>query len=220
MEGEEKRELTEEEIDYLTEMMNIGSGNAGMALSQLLQIEVDMVIPKLHVIRNIKDAEDFFQEKAQVLACIKMQMIGDIRGDISFMVPKKQIDKFLTVATKAMTGIEDVTRDRDYKITVLSEAGNILAGVYLGAVFEFCRLNIYHTVPGYKLLSVGDLFEGIFGQDGHSRILLVENEFVIGKERLTTYLLLVIYPGGYVEKLLKSINAARKTYGDTGKENK
>lgn len=31
--------------------------------------------------------------------------------------------------------------------SIIEEIGNILAGVYLTAIHDFCKLNIYHTIP-------------------------------------------------------------------------
>ncbi len=38
----EKNIYTEEQMDFLTEMMSIGAGNAAAALSQLLQLDVKL----------------------------------------------------------------------------------------------------------------------------------------------------------------------------------
>ena len=218
MADDKKHVFTNEELDYLTEMMNIGSGNAGVVLSQLLQARVDIRIPILHIIGNMEDAKVIFQEKTQDMACVKMQMIGDVKGSINFTVAVKQTKKFLLVATKAMTGMDNDLRDRDYNIAALSEIGNSIADVYLSAIYEFCRLRIFHTVPAYKHLTIGDFFREIFSQNLNNRVLLIENELILEKERLTTYLLLIVSPGGE-EKMLGSIKAARGVYGDTGEKN-
>jgi chemotaxis protein CheY-P-specific phosphatase CheC len=76
--GNRKRySFTDEEIDFLTEMMNIGSGNGGTAFSQLLQCKVDIRIPKLHVISATEEASSIFRDESGRFSCVKMSMVGD-----------------------------------------------------------------------------------------------------------------------------------------------
>ena len=42
--------FTEEQLDYLVEMLNIGAGNATTALQHLLQCEVNMKMPGVEVL--------------------------------------------------------------------------------------------------------------------------------------------------------------------------
>ena len=39
--------FTDEQLDFINEMMNIGAGNAATALQQMLQRRVDLAIPNI-----------------------------------------------------------------------------------------------------------------------------------------------------------------------------
>ena len=42
--------FTEEQLDFIREMMNIGAGNAVTALQQMRHCPVDLIIPTVHVL--------------------------------------------------------------------------------------------------------------------------------------------------------------------------
>jgi chemotaxis protein CheC len=210
---------TDEEIDFLTEMMNIGSGNAGTVFSQLLQCKVDMRIPKLYIISATEDVSSIFRDESRRFSCVKMSMIGDIRGNISFIVAEKQSEELIHIAKKAMLGPEEFLEERDFGSSVLSEIGNILARVYLAAIYNFCRLSIFHTIPGFSVIASSALLEGIFKERSNSLVVLIENEFVIEKENITSYMF-INTSDCYIEKLKSSIKEAKRMYGDTGLEKK
>jgi chemotaxis protein CheC len=211
--------FTDEEIDFLTEMMNIGSGNGGTAFSQLLQCKVDIRIPKLHVISATEEASSIFSDESGRFSCVKMSMVGDIRGNISFIVAEKESERLIHIAKKAMLGPEEFLEERDFGLSVLSEIGNILAGVYLTAINYFCRLSIFHTVPAFRVITSRALLEGILKDESKNIVLLIENEFVIEKENVTSYMFLNT-SDDYIEKLIGSIKEAKRMYGDEGLEKK
>ena len=91
--------ITEEQIDFIREMMNIGAGNAATALQQLLQCPVDLVIPRVHVLPAAQ-ASSILGNPASLVACVRMGMVGDIGGAIFFIVPEKSREYLVSMAEK------------------------------------------------------------------------------------------------------------------------
>jgi chemotaxis protein CheY-P-specific phosphatase CheC len=94
------------------------------------------------------------------------------------------------------------------------EMGNILAGVYLTAIHEFCQLDICHTVPMIAIDMIQSLLdEFIVTLSRQARALvLIENEFIVEEIRIRTFLLIVPAVQS-VRILVDSIAAARMAYG-------
>ena len=78
--------FTEEQLDYLVEMLNIGAGNASTALSHLLQCEVNMKMPGVEVVPPAQAASTL-GDPALPVACLRMKMVGDMTGCLFFIVP-------------------------------------------------------------------------------------------------------------------------------------
>lgn len=224
--------LTEEQLDFLTEMMNIGAGNAATALSQILRCEANVKIPVVHAL-SAPNVHSVLGDPSLPVACVKMGMVGDIEGDLLFIVPDEHKRNLIHLARRgAGLGNDEcglpnelnaepkkrqssiVNRQSAADLSVLTEIGNILAGVYFTAIHEFCKLHAYHTVPtiGIDMIqSLLDEFLASLSRDTQE-IILIENEFIVEEKHIRT-LLLMIPSMESLNTLVDSIEQARMAYG-------
>ena len=205
------RNYSEEEIDYLREMMNIAAGNAVTAFSQLLQCEVDIRLPNIYII-PVAEVSSIFKDPDMPVLCVRMEMLGDVKGALFFIVPDEQKKNLLALVKKAMPGALGKT----YKVDshVLEEIGNIIAGVFLTAIHDFSRLNIYHTVPALAIDMVRSLLDESVNAaaSGAKEVLIIENEFIIkeGNVRTVMFVMPVVES---IDILFNSVLEARKELG-------
>lgn len=208
-----KELLTKEEIDYLEEMVNIGAGNAITALSQLFQCDVDVKSPHVHVL-TAKEAVSIIGDPSLPVACIKMSMVGDVTGELFFILPEKEKELFINMVEKSVFGSK---QKGPVDLSVLEEVGNIMVGVYLTAIHDFCKLNIFHTVPILKT----DIFQSLLDEPLISmgryeeRFIAIEHEIaVITKDAspekyIKAFMFLILIPSvKSVNTLLDSIKGA------------
>jgi chemotaxis protein CheC len=195
----------------LCEMMNIGAGNAVTALSQMLRCEVNIKIPTVHILPP-PQVPSVMSDPSLPVACVRMSMVGDVVGDLFFIVPAEQRLDLIHLAERAM--LPPTKRGPEPDLSVLAEMGNILAGVYLTAIHEFCRLSIYHTVPMIAIDMIQSLLdESIVTLSREAQaLILVENEFIVEEICIKTFLL-VIPAVQSVRTLVDSIEGARMAYG-------
>ena len=191
--------LSAEQIDFLTEMMNIGAGHAATALTQLLQRSVDLVIPRVFVITDAQELS-ILNSPSLPVVCARMSMVGDIRGALFFIVPQKQKNYLIRLAEQAMMGSSQSWRvgrtnqeSDDLELSVIAEIGNIVAGVYLTAVHDFCKSNIYHTVPTIATDMIQALLDESLVRLSRQlqHIIVVENEFMVEEKRIRTFLVMI-----------------------------
>ena len=205
--------LSDEQVDFLREMMNIGSGNAATALGQMLQCEVNVEIPTVHVLPPAQ-APSVLGDPSLSVACVRMSMVGDVTGGLFFIVPAEQRAELMHLAERAMLPPMKIKRVTDPDLSILTEMGNILAGVYLTAIHEFCQLSIYHTVPVIAIDMIQSLLDEsiVILSRKVQALILVENEFVVEERRIRTFLL-IIPTVQSVRTLVDSIEGARAAYG-------
>jgi len=199
--------LSDEQVDFLCEVMNIGAGNAAAALGQMLCCEVNMEIPIVHVL-TVPKVPSILGDPSLPVACVRMGMVGDVIGDLFFIVPAEQRADLTHLAEQAV-GLRN-----SEDISVLTEIGNILAGVYLTAIHEFCKLHIYHTVPTTAIDMIQSLLdESIVALSRQVQsLILIENELIVEERRIRTILLLVPAVQS-VRTLIDSVEGARTAYG-------
>ena len=208
--------LSPEQADFLSEMMNVGAGNAVTALTQVLQCRVDLVVPGVFVTTDVQKLS-ILDSPSLPVVCARMNMVGDASGDLFFIVTEKQKNDLIRLAEQAMmdtgqswrAGLTNQEPD-DLKLSVVAEIGNIVAGVYLTAVHDFCRLNIYHTVPTVATDMIQALLDESLVRLSHQvqHIIVVENEFVVEEKRIRTFFVMIPSVES-VNTLVNSIGQAR-----------
>jgi len=207
--------ITEEQIDFLREMMNIGAGNAATALQQMLQCPVDLIIPRVHVLPVVQ-VSSILDNPASLVACVRMGMVGDIDGAIFFIVPEESRKTLVSIAEKALLGLSKLPgqKSEEAELSVVVEIGNILSGVYLTAIHDFCGLNIYHTVPVLAIDMIQPLLDEALIKTSIQiqTAVLIENEFLIEEHHIRT-LLLIVPSLESVKPMIDALGQAKKAYG-------
>lgn len=206
-----KEKLTEEEIDYLTEMMNIGAGNAAGAMSQLLSCEVDVKLPHVYIMPPARAHMVFKNPDAAVL-CVTMRMVGDVRGELFYVVPDEEKKNMLRLVKRANPGAFKAIRSPDS--SVFEEIANITVGVFLTAIHDFTKLNIYHTVPNLVIDTVENIMIEIVSllSEGVEEVILLENEFILAEGNVRATMVMVpVFQS--MDMLKNSIDGARKGMG-------
>jgi chemotaxis protein CheC len=203
--------LSETQLDFLREMMNIGAGNAATALSKMLQTDVNMDIPKVQVLPG-QQVYAFFGDPSLGFLGVKMRMVGDVSGDLYFMVRDEQKRILADLVKKGIPGSKRKNAEMDH--SALTETGNIIAGVYLAAIHGFCKLTIYHTLPVMSVDMIQSLLdESLINISRQTQaIFLVENEFIILEDRIRTFFVLIPSVES-VKILVDSIEQVRIAYG-------
>ncbi|MBI5749652.1 MAG: chemotaxis protein CheC [Nitrospinae bacterium] len=208
--------FSDEHLDFITEMMNIGAGNAANALSILLDSKVEVKQPKV----NIEFSDTIVKRIGDLslpVLCVKIAVVGDLFGDMFFILPEK--DKEAIVHLAEMSIIRK-KRKGQLDLSAVKEIANILAGTYLTAIHDFCKIKVYHSVPNLIIDMVQSIFDEYLASVAETgkNFIVVENEFtvMINDEREKTptssfKLLLVLAPNvDSIQKLAGSSDEAKK----------
>lgn len=148
------KQITNQHLDILKEVGNIGAGNAATALSQLLGKPIDMKVPDVRIV-SFDEMMNMMGGSENVVASVFLRIDGEAPGSIFFMLPLEQANRFV----QQMTGVEDCSFDTppysEISVSALQEAGNILSGSYLSALSDFTKLHLYPSVPALAIDMVG-----------------------------------------------------------------
>ena len=189
-------------FDVLSEIGNIGAGNATTALATLLNTKVDMHVPKVDLMEFSEIGEEMGGEET-IMAGIYQMIEGDIKGSIMFLLEEKTAR--LLVAK--LMGMEEPVDGEftEMEISALKEIGNIITGSYLSSLSTLTNLFINASVPAISI----DMCEAIlsvpaieFGELG-DKMLLIKTEFT-DDVKLEGYFVLVPDLDSY-DKILTSI---------------
>ncbi|MBD5496403.1 MAG: chemotaxis protein CheC [Lachnospiraceae bacterium] len=194
--------VTQNYMDVLKEIGNIGAGNAMTALSQMLQCKVDMQVPQVRLL-EFQEVGSMMGGEEQLMVGVYLAVEGDITGSIMFLV---RTDSAKHLVNKLMMGMASEGDElNEMEISAMKEISNIITGAYLNSLSMLTNLKIYPTPPDLALdmagaiLSVPAIEFGIMGD----KILLIQSQFYDDME-IDGYFILIPDLESY-EKILSAL---------------
>jgi len=142
---DEKRFLTDFQMDALKEIGNVGSGNAATALSQMVGKRVDMSVTKVLVLPTDAIASFLGGNDRNVVA-VHMPVYGEMPCTALIFFPLDRIPELCGMLIGRND--EDPFALSELGRSAMKELGSILTGAYLSALFRFVHLQLIHGVPG------------------------------------------------------------------------
>lgn len=194
--------VTQNYMDVLKEIGNIGAGNAMTALSQMLQCKVDMQVPQVRLL-DFQEVGSIMGGEEQLMVGVYLAVEGDITGSIMFLV---RTDSAKHLVDKLMMGLASEGDElNEMEISAMKEISNIITGAYLNSLSTLTNLKIYPSPPDLALdmagaiLSVPAIEFGVMGD----KILLIQSQFYDDVE-IDGYFILIPDLESY-EKILSAL---------------
>lgn len=189
-------------VDVLREIGNIGAGNATTAIAGMLQLKLNMNVPKVQLL-TFQQLGSAVCPEDETIVGIYLEVQGEIDGSMMFLM---KLDSAHFLVNRLMGRDENYRGDFDeMDMSAIMEIGNIIAGSYLNALSSMTKLTIVPSVP-YIAIDMAAAILSVpaiqFGQIGDNA-LLIETEF--GDDvMLNGYFILLPELDSY-EKILSSL---------------
>ncbi len=168
--------VTNNYLDVLREIGNIGAGNAMTALSQMLQSKVDMQVPQVRLL-EFSEVGAMVGGEEQLMVGVLLGVEGDITGSIMFLVElqaaKGLVKKMMMGYDSGQPGLDEM------ETSAMMELSNIITGAYLNSLATLTNLCIFPTPPSLTvdmagaILSVPAIEFGTLGD----KMLLIQTQF-------------------------------------------
>jgi len=191
------------QLDMLREIGNIGAGNAATALAKMLNIRVDMNVPKVKIL-DFKQVNNILGGAENLVVGILLYVNGDLQGYILFILEHSAARKLVDILMEKHSNETD--EFSEIELSALKEIGNIMASSYLSALSTLTNLYIAPSVPEIAIDMAGAILSVPaieFGKVGDS-VLYIETEFIEGRDRVIGNFFLVPDVDSY-DVLLKAL---------------
>jgi chemotaxis protein CheC len=170
-------DLTDEQLDMLKEIANIGAGHAATALFQLIGQRINLEVPKVRVL-PLSDVPEALGGAEKLVIGLYLRIFGDATGNILIMFPIESA----SVLLKMLLGdkkYDTIAILNDVEISALKELGNILSASYLNAIARFINKVFIPSVPGLSYDMAGAIVDCILIELGKvdNMTLLMETNF-------------------------------------------
>lgn len=198
-------QLNDMHLDMLKEIGNIGSGNAATALSQLLDMKVDMAVPDVRLL-NIYDAAGALGGLERAVLSILVRLSGDIDAVMMFVMEEEFISSILKILID--DGELDPLNMSELKRSAISEIGNIMIAAYAKSIAEIAGLTIHISVPAVTYDYVGSILSVPAVEMGavSDKILFIQDDyFGTSKSANSTANMMLVPSIPSLNKLLESL---------------
>ena len=183
-------QLSETHIDVLKEIGNIGAGNAATSLAQMLNREVDMVMPVVRIL-DVTEADRALGGPETPVVAILVELYGDIKGIMMFVIEQE----FTKSLLQTLLGESDPGEGglSDMESSALSEIGNIMIGAYAASIASLSGLTIKMSVPAVTVDMAGALLTvPATEMDSVSdKLIFIEDDFLSANRTISANMMLV-----------------------------
>ncbi|OFW59354.1 MAG: hypothetical protein A2W01_09090 [Candidatus Solincola sediminis] len=183
---QESRGLSPLQLDALREVGNIGSGNAAVALSTMVDKKVLLSVPRASLVPLVKVSDLVGGAETPVVG-VYLHISGDASGSMLLLLADSSAAELahLMVADpeEELTTVEQ---------SALQETGSILAGSYLNALSQMTGILLRPSVPGFAMDMAGAIIDFILVEISQSEdyVLVIETEFDISQHKIRGHLIL------------------------------
>lgn len=199
--------LNDVQLDVMREIGNIGAGNACTALSGLIGTPIDMSVPRVQLLGLDSTSEYLGGGDKEVLG-IRIDVKADLTGMMYHIVNKRFAERIINTFYEKK--LENMSSIDEMDMSVISEMGNITSGAYANALATLSGyvVDIGTPVPGGSTISeILRVPIEAYGDVG-DKILVVDEQFIIDSEKLTSNMILVLEKES-LNKLFDKLGVAR-----------
>ena len=183
-------DLKDVHIDVLTEIGNIGSGNASTALSAMIGREVVISMPQVKFL-SFQEAIEKNGCPEETVAAVLVRLKNDVEGMILMTLEQD----FAQAVLGAFFGEQKITFDTlsEDNISALTEIGNIMSHSYITAISSLAGLAIGAEMPSFSI----DMFGAImsvpvieFGEIGE-KLMCIDKVIELDGVKMKSNILLI-----------------------------
>jgi chemotaxis protein CheC len=183
-------ELSENQRDSLTELINIGYARAAGALSELTGYRIVLEVPKV-AIHPLEVITDMLGEVVTGdVASVNQVFSGQVAGNALLLLDQKaalMLNELLTDERVPSNNLDTSVRE------VITEVGNILLNACLGVFGNLLQVQVSFSVPRMSVDSVEGILNSITVRDQELRYgLMIHTRFQLRNSKVSGYLVIIL----------------------------
>lgn len=188
--------LTADQLDALTELINIGVGQAAGMLNEMIEFRIQLQVPWLKLLSSSELQEELEKRLGkEQLSSVQLEFSGSFGGQTQLVFPTDSAATLVEV----LTGEESESPALDeLKIGTLTEVGNIVINGVMGSIGNILSQPIHYDVPNYIENDIEHLLPHLSQKSGdQGNFLLAQTRFDIQELRVQGDIILFFNMGSF-----------------------
>ncbi|CAO3425214.1 chemotaxis protein CheX [Azospirillum doebereinerae] len=175
--------------DALTEVINVGIGNAATRLSKIVKDEILLSVPQVTIMSRNDALRHLPGLGEEALVAVRERFSGEFSGCALLIFPEANSLELVRAALPEGCDLDEIVSTRQEAI---SEVGNIILNGSLSSIANSLRHTLVISLP--ELLQ-GDGRAILFNGEGcspHEAILFAQVDFLLNARSIQGYVLLTL----------------------------
>jgi len=182
--------LDELALDALTEIFNLGVGQAADAFSQIAGDTVLLTVPKVRLMSHGEVEPELDARGATNVSAVRQRYSGAFNTEAVLMFPAERSLQLVQMMVGAELPLDQLA---EMEQEALSEVGNILLNSVMASVADALKIQLDGSLPTVENAQVG----GIFKPDTQfgGSVMLVDIQFEVASREVTGLLAFMLDVG-------------------------
>jgi chemotaxis protein CheC len=192
-------QLTPLQHDAITELLNIGMGQAAASLSEMVGEEVKLSVPSVELLlRHIAAEQIELYSKSQV-AAIKQHFNGPFWGDAFLLFDEDKSLELVKILIKEDLPIEIL---KELERDALLEIGNIILNSCLASLANVLAHELHSELPVFLLGSADEILKG---NKSNEIVMFLRMDFSLKTKEIDGYVAFVLEIPS-IERFIRSVD--------------
>jgi chemotaxis protein CheC len=178
--------LTDLERDALGELANIAMGRAASSLGQMIQLEVRLSVPSVHILTPEAAIEMVAKPGNPNLVAVRQDFSGAFSGRALLIFPEANSLELVRVVVGRQLPLEDIV---DLEDEALAETGNIILNSWIATIANLLKHSLRISLP---MVLRGDSRQMFKGDESQSLVLFLHIRFEISNKEIRGYVALLM----------------------------
>jgi chemotaxis protein CheC len=179
--------LTEIELDALTEVFNVGVGQAAGALSQLAGSPVQLNVPLVAIVSKQNISDDLQAKGSERICAVRQNFSGVLNTEAVLMFPVQQSLQLVQMMVGGDVPLEQLG---EMEQEAMAEIGNILLNSVVSGIADVLRLRFEGSLPQVEMGPVSDVL--CAGGSIDDLVLSLQIDFAIDAQDIQGYLVFLL----------------------------
>jgi chemotaxis protein CheC len=187
--GSATLELTELELDALTELVNLGVSKAAAGLREMVREEVILSVPSVAVVTRDQAIAELGEREARRLVAVHQDFEGDIRGRALLIFPEAKSMELVRAVVGGDLPLEDLM---ELEQEALAETGNVLLNACLGTIANSLERSLRISLPEVVHGDGAAFFNHTALPNVGDSVLFVRINFAVRKRDIQGYIAMLL----------------------------
>lgn len=195
--------LSDLQLDALTEVFNVGAGQAAASLSEIVGDEVLLSVPRIQFFDRTDVNAEMLSLQGGRLGAVRQKFGGPFGLDATLLFREEKALEIVQEMLGSQVSVEDLV---DFEHEAMCELGNVILNSCLSAIADMLGVSLTSTLPEYSVDGADTVIGKLMSDETQPVVLVLHIDLTIEKRDTQGYLVFLLSSNS-LEGLVAALDA-------------